>query len=300
MKTLVKITAVLLLPLCALQSSGQVSDKIKQLHDPNSKAVLVAAHRGDWRNAPENSLLAYQSAIDMGVDIIEIDLAKTKDGVIVIMHDQTIDRTTNGKGKPADYTYEELKMFHLKNGLGRVTRNTIPTLEEVMLLAKGKVLVNLDKSYKYYNEAFAILKRTGTLEQALFKTEVAYPEIKAQYPALLDSITFMAVVNIDQPAAKKVIQEYQKHLKPVAFELNFRADTSALLNKNSFITKNGSKIWYNSLWASLNAGHEDDLAVEDGNTKDSWDWLISHGATLIQTDRPAALLTYLRKRKLHK
>jgi len=50
----------------------------------------------------------------------------------------------------------------------------------------------------------------------------------------------------------------------------------------------------------LNAGHEDDLAVEDGNTKDSWDWLISHGATLLQTDRPAALLTYLRKRKLHK
>ena len=300
MKTLVKITAAVLLPLCALNSFGQVNDKIKQLHDPSSKNVLVAAHRGDWRNAPENSLLAYQSAIDMGVDIIEIDLAKTSDGVIVIMHDQTIDRTTNGKGKPSDYTYEELKKFHLKNGLGRLTRNTIPTLEEVMLLAKGKVLVNLDKSYKYYTEAFAILKKTGTLEQALFKTEVTYPEIKAQYPTLLDSITFMAVVDIDKPAAKQVIEEYQKNLKPVAFELNFRADTSALLTKNSFIPKNGSKIWYNSLWASLNAGHEDDLAVEDGNTKDSWDWLISHGATVLQTDRPAALLTYLRKRKLHK
>lgn len=300
MKTQFKITFGFLLTFSALTSYGQVNETIKQLHQPADKNILVAAHRGDWRNAPENSLLAYKLAIEMGVDIIEIDLGKTSDGIVVIMHDQTIDRTTDGKGKPSDYTYEQLKKFHLKNGLGRLTRNTIPTLEEVMLLAKGKVLVNLDKSYKYYNEAFEILKKTGTLSQALFKTEVTYPELKAQYPALLDSITFMAVVSLDQPKTKQIIEEYQQNIKPVAFELNFKTDTSALLTKNSFIIKNGSKIWYNSLWASLNAGHEDDLAVEDGNTKDSWDWLINHGATILQTDRPLALLEYLRNRKLHK
>jgi glycerophosphoryl diester phosphodiesterase len=300
MKKLVNISTVLLLSFCSIKSSGQVNEKIKQLHDPSSKNVLVAAHRGDWRNAPENSLQAYQLAINMGVDIIEIDLGKTSDGVIIIMHDQTIDRTTDGKGKPSDYTYAELKKFHLRNGLGRLTRNTIPTLEEVMILAKGKVLVNLDKSYSYYKEAFEILKKTGTLEQALFKTEVPYPEIKARYGALLNSITFMAVVDIDKPQAKQVIAEYQQHLKPVAFELNFRADTSSLLKQNQFIIKQGAKIWYNSLWASLNGGHEDDLAAEDGNTKDSWEWLISHGATILQTDRPEALLSYLRKRNLHK
>jgi glycerophosphoryl diester phosphodiesterase len=299
MKTLLKTSLICILPLCTISSYGQVAATIKQLHQPTAKNVLVAAHRGDWRNAPENSLLAYKLAIEMGVDIIEIDLARTSDGVVVIMHDQTIDRTTDGKGKPSDYTYEQLKKFHLKNGLGRLTRNTIPTLEEVMLMAKARVLVNLDKSYLYYNEAFEILKKTGTLPQALFKTEVSYPEIKAKYPALLDSITFMAVVNLDQPKAKQVIAEYQKNMKPVAFELNFKTDTSVILANNSFIVNNGSKIWYNSLWASLNAGHEDDLAVEDGNTKDSWDWLISHGATILQTDRPKELLNYLRKRKLH-
>ena len=300
MKLLFQLTSIFIIPLCALTTTAQVKETIKQLHDPASKKVMVVSHRGDWRNAPENSLEAYKLAIEMGVDMIETDLGKTSDGVIVIMHDGTIDRTTNGKGKPSDYTQAELRKFHLKNGLGRVTNHTIPTLEEVMLLAKGKVMVNLDKSIKYYNEAYQILKSTGTLEQALFKTELSYPELKELYPAILDSITFMAVVNLDKPGARKIIEEYQKAVKPVAFELNFGTDTSAILTDNSFIPAHGAKIWYNSLWASLNAGHEDDLAFDSGNTKDSWDWLISHGATILQTDRPLMMLNYLRKRSLHK
>lgn len=300
MKRSFKLISFLFLLSGTTASYAQVSQAIRQLHDPSAKNVLVAAHRGDWRNAPENSLEAYKLAIAMGVDIIEIDLNKTSDGVIVIMHDGTIDRTTNGKGKPSDYTFEEIRKFHLRNGLGRVTRNTIPTLEEVMTLAKGKVLVNLDKSYKYYNEAYAILQKTGTLDQAIFKTENTYQEVKDKYPEILNSLTFMAVVDLDKPGAKKIIDDYQKAIKPVAFELIFGKDTSAVLTKNSFIKEHGAKIWYNSLWASLNGGHEDDLAVEDGNTKDSWDWLISHGATILQTDRPEAMLKYLRKRGLHK
>ncbi|WP_158795564.1 glycerophosphodiester phosphodiesterase family protein [Pedobacter sp. L105] len=300
MKQLLKIAAVLLIPFCASNAHAQVNDIIKQMHDPSTKQVLVAAHRGDWRDAPENSLQAYQHAILMGVDMIEIDLHKTSDGVIVIMHDGTIDRTTDGKGKVSDYTYEQIEKFHLKNGLGRVTRNTIPTLEEVMLLAKGKVMVNLDKSLPYYQEAYEILKKTGTLKQALFKSESPYEEVKKRYPELIDSITYMAVVDLDKPDAKQVIEDYQKAIKPVAFEVIFKKDTSALLTNNQWINAHGSKIWINSLWASLNGGHEDDLAFEDNNTKDSWDWIINHGATVIQTDHPRELLAYLRKKHLHK
>ena len=78
---------------------------------------MVVSHRGDWRNAPENSLQAIQNCIDMGVDMVEVDLKKTKDGHLIVMHDQTIDRTTTGKGKPENYTLEELRRFRLKNGL---------------------------------------------------------------------------------------------------------------------------------------------------------------------------------------
>lgn len=263
--------------------------------------IQVTAHRGDWRNAPENSVRAFQYAAAMGVDIVELDLKKTKDGVVVIMHDETINRTTNGKGKPSDFTFEEIRKFGLRNGLGRVTNNQIPTLKEVMLALKGSgVKVNLDKSYDVYNEAYAVLKETGTIKQAIFKSDVTYAELKARYPQLIDSIIYMPVVSLDKPEAKQVIVDYLKNMKPYAFELNFTKDTSAVLKDNKFITKTGAKVWINSLWASLNAGHDDDTAVEDGNKKDSWDWIIAHGATIIQTDRPKLMIEYLKEKKLHK
>ncbi|HEK19195.1 glycerophosphodiester phosphodiesterase family protein [Mucilaginibacter sp. 44-25] len=265
------------------------------------KTVMVTAHRGDWRNAPENSLRAFENAAAMGVDMVELDLGKTRDSVLIIMHDQTIDRTTNGKGRPADYTLAELRKFGLKNGLGRVTRNHIPTFKEVMLALKGKpVMVNLDKSYPYYREAYAVLKETGTLKQAVFKAEVTYPMLHQRYGSLIDSITYMPVVNLDKADARANIKDYLQHMKPWAFELNFKSDTSSVLKDNKFITRTGARVWLNALWTSLNAGHEDDLAVEDGNTKDSWDWLINHGAAVIQTDRPKELLQYLRSKHLHK
>jgi glycerophosphoryl diester phosphodiesterase len=262
--------------------------------------VMVTAHRGDWRNAPENSLRAFEYAAAMGVDIVELDLNQTKDGVLVIMHDQTLDRTTNGKGKPSDYTLAEIRKFGLRNGLGRVTRNPVPTFKEVMLALKGKpVMVNLDKSYPYYREAYAVLKETGTLKQAIFKAEVTYPVLRDRYSTLIDSIVFMPIINLDKPEARAVIKEYLQNMKPWAFELNFKSDTSSILKDNRFITKMGSKVWLNSLWASLSAGHDDDLAVEEGNKKDSWEWLINHGATVLQTDRPKELLAYLKFRHLH-
>jgi glycerophosphoryl diester phosphodiesterase len=271
-------------------------------HATAQNKILVTAHRGDWRNAPENSLQGFEYAAAMGVDIVELDLKKTRDGEIVIMHDETIDRTTNGKGKPANYTLEEIKKFRLKNGLGRATAyNQVPTLKEVMLALKTiGVKVNLDKSYPYYNEAYAILNETGTLKQAIFKSELPYDSLKNRYPLLIDKITYMPVVDLDKPGAKKIIVDYLANMKPYAFELTFKRDTSSILTDHEFITKTGSKIWINSLWASLNGGHDDDLAVEQDDKKDSWDWIIAHGAAIIQTDRPLLLLEYLRKKNLHK
>lgn len=70
-----------------------LNEILSELSAPAKQSVLVVSHRGDWRNAPENSLQAFQNCIDMGVDMVELDLKKTKDGELILMHDNTLNRT---------------------------------------------------------------------------------------------------------------------------------------------------------------------------------------------------------------
>ena len=85
-------------------SGNRAAAIVAEIHNPRSKNVVVASHRGDWRNYPENSIAAIESVIGMGVDIMELDLKLTKDSVLVLCHDRTIDRTTSGKGRVCDIT----------------------------------------------------------------------------------------------------------------------------------------------------------------------------------------------------
>lgn len=282
------------LTVCAQRSKNLV----KELNDFKSKKVLVVSHRGDWRNAPENSLQAFKNCIDMGVDMIEIDLHKTKDGQLMLMHDNTINRTTDGKGKVSDYTLAELKKFHLRNGMGRVTFHQIPTLEEVLNLSKGKILINIDKGYDYFKDVYALLEKTGTTDQVVIKSGYDYAKVKADNGDVLNKVIYMPIVNLNKPDAEKMIDSY-KALKPVAIECCFSEVTPDVLRLLKKVNENGSKIWINSLWASLNAGHDDDRAVELNEPDETWGWILKQGAALIQTDRPQALINYLKKHKRH-
>ncbi|NML64349.1 glycerophosphodiester phosphodiesterase family protein [Hymenobacter sp. RP-2-7] len=274
---------------------------IRTLKDPKSKQVLVVAHRADWRHEPENSLRGIESAITLGVDMVEIDLKKSKDGVLILLHDQTLDRTTSGHGRPADYTWAELQQLTLKSAHGGPTRQRIPSFEQCMLAAKGRVMVNIDKGYDYFQEAYEVLVKTGTVDHAVIKSAYPYDKVKAEHGALLTSqLLYMPIVDLQKPEATAVLREYETKLRPVAYELNFPTDSALLHSAYQSIPATGSKIWYNSLWASLDAGHDDERSVEENRPADGWGWLLAHGATLLQTDRPAELLAYLRQRKLHR
>lgn len=108
-----------------VSSTKKVDALLKTLNTPMSKNVMVIAHRGDWRSAPENSIQAIKNVIEMGVDMVEIDIQKTKDGELVLMHDTKLDRTTTGKGKVSDYTLEEIKKMYLQRcGCTNITWNT--------------------------------------------------------------------------------------------------------------------------------------------------------------------------------
>ena len=149
------------------------------LHNFPENRVMVVAHRGNWREAPENSVWAIRKAIEAGADMAEIDIALTKDSVLILMHDRTIDRTTTGKGAPSDYTLAEIQQFYLRDGAGSATRMRVPTLEEVLKESKGKIFLNLDKGFNYIGLVYPLLEKYDMLDEVLFKgAPIMRPSIK--------------------------------------------------------------------------------------------------------------------------
>jgi glycerophosphoryl diester phosphodiesterase len=260
--------------------------------------VLVAAHRGDWRNYADNSMEGIESCIRMGVDIVEIDVAKTKNGQLILMHDRSVDRTTNGKGSVCDLTLEEIQKLNLKNGLGRVTQFRIPTFEKVMLTAKDKITVNVDKGDEYFDDVYSILEKTGTIEQAIIKSDKPYEQLREKYGENLDRMIFMPVINLKAGTAIDSIRVLLDKKYPF-YEICFQEENKELwVQIKENLRNTASSIWINSLWDSLCGGYSDDKALQ--NPDRTWGYLIDElGAGILQTDRPAQMLDYLRKRGLH-
>jgi len=122
----------------------------KALHEfyryKDGQMPVVQGHRGSIENGmPENCIETFEYVLSQMPAVFEIDPRLTKDSVIVVFHDATLERTSTGTGKVADHTYTELQQLRLKNAKGDVTYYRIPTLEEVLLWARGKTVLLLDK-----------------------------------------------------------------------------------------------------------------------------------------------------------
>ncbi len=302
---------IFIIIFCAYHSLGQ---SITENHKSGSKAmhileklkhasdnhVQVWAHRGAWRYAPENSLMAIQRCIDLGVDVIELDFRLTKDGHLVAMHDETVNRTTNGNGRVEDMTLEEIRTLRLRNGCGvRNSKQQVPTLEEVMNLVKGKIMVNLDKTEgKWIREAYEVLKQTGTVDHAIFKGNDDLGFMREKYGALMDSIIYMPKLWYENENVSAFTQEFENDLNPFAYEMLFDSQESEVFKMIPERKQAGDYFLAIALWNELCAGHTDELALLEGPDV-SWGWLVDQGANAIMTDRPEELLNYLRKKGLH-
>lgn len=296
-----KFIIVFLLTIFSMRAEAQVRLRVDtllaKLHESSDDYVLVVAHRGDWRNAPENSLFAIKNCIKMGVDMVEIDIRMTKDSVLILMHDATINRTTSGKGSVSAYTWKELQQFCLKDALGMTLEQHIPTLRDVMLLCKGKILVNVDKAADYMDKVQVVLQETETEKQVIYKGRKSYLDVKKQYGDLLDNIIYMPVVNENATDLNTFVDDFIEYYQPLAFEFSYRTEASPVFDQIQEVRKHGCRVWVNALWPKMNAGHNDERAVEGPDA--CWGWILRQGANIIQTDRPALLLDYLRSKNLH-
>jgi glycerophosphoryl diester phosphodiesterase len=147
----------------------------------NVKRPLIIAHRGYRAKYPENTLVAFQAAIDAGVDMIELDVLLTKDRKLVVIHDESLDRTTNGRGMVSDHTLSELKTFDAGSWFdARFKGERLPTLQEVLDLVKGQVFLNIEikgSAYEPHHPPDAVekqivdlVKRKNAVESVLISS----------------------------------------------------------------------------------------------------------------------------------
>jgi glycerophosphoryl diester phosphodiesterase len=154
---------------------------------PQTAGRQIIAHRGDSAHAPENTLSAFQSAVNASAGWLEMDVQRTKDGKLVVIHDATVDRTTDGSGKVADLTFDEIRSLNISNG------EHVPAFDEAIHLAKtsGVGLFPEAKSGGQdpglYAEMVAALQRGGYLQQTILQSfdHQGLEAIAKEYPELI-------------------------------------------------------------------------------------------------------------------
>ena len=302
-------------PAVAAASNGRAPSDFRRIHEefqkPDGKIVLVAAHRGlsgistgQWDKSPENSLSGVTRSISIGVDIMEVDVRRTNDGQLVLMHDTTVNRTTNGQGKVADLTLAEIKRLRLRCGAPRakvrpLSNEQVPTLEELMRLCKGKCMVNLDKAWGIVPECCDVLKKTGTLPQVIFVTSHDAARCKHELelldPKPIYKPTFVhgKAWNREALTGWNKAKVYVDAIHPKVFEFAFQSDEDAIVSPDTVkrVHGSGARVWTNTMWRPISGGHNDADSLTDPKT--GWGWMIDRGVNIIQTDEAEKLLEYL-------
>ncbi|PZR37493.1 glycerophosphodiester phosphodiesterase family protein [Caulobacter segnis] len=281
---------------------------LERLYDPRD-GVLVVAHRACHRAAPahgferpvaENSLAALERCVALGVDLVEIDVRRTRDGALVIMHDAKVDRTTLGKGRVADLTLAQVQALKLKDD----PDSAPPTLEAFLAAARGRVLVNLDLKGPYAAEAAAVARRVEATDWVLFKAKAA-----AGAPPLADLSPYQDLAFMPMIAAKSATTPSglaRITLRQASGTRQIPAvETVALRGRGFTAVRDAARaarirVWTNTLaakgWRGMLDQSDDRKALRHPDRV--WGRLIGEGASIVQTDHPAALLDYLERRGL--
>jgi glycerophosphoryl diester phosphodiesterase len=160
------------------------------------KTPMISFHRGggDIKGYPENCIESFAYAAEKLPVIIECDIDLTRDSVLVMMHDPTLDRTTTGTGKLIDKTYEETQQYRLEDNLGNATNFKVPTLEQVLRWGKDKVVYTLDvKKNVPFAKVVEMVRRTGATDYSVIITYSATQaaEVYRLDPNLMLSVTIL-------------------------------------------------------------------------------------------------------------
>jgi glycerophosphoryl diester phosphodiesterase len=297
--------AVLALASCAQQPkyATRVEKILAEMNDPESNYVMVISHRGDWRNYPENSIPAIESLIRIGGDMMELDVKMTSDSVLVLMHDKTVNRMTNGKGLVSSYTLDSLKQLRMRRAHNVTTDSVrVPTLREAFECCKDRILINVDHAQDYYKEIVELAEEMGMTGQVLMKGKKSIDQVAEDMAPYENNLLYMPIIDINKEKGQNLFYSYvERGIVPLAFEVCWQENGEDMDKCVEEIHKMGSKLWVNTFWPSVcgGFGNDDDAALDAENPADVYEQYLKMGATMIQTDRPEMLLKYLRSMGRH-
>lgn len=274
-------------PVNVSPSFNKVASIIKK--SPVGDYVMVMAHRGGFVSTPENSISAIQNSIDMGVDFVEMDVQLSKDGFLVIMHDNSINRTTNGTGLVSDYTLAELKQFKLLMPNGAVSNEFIPSLKEVLTYSKGKMHLFIDKSDDYLDLVYADMLATNTIDQCIMGGTWTFFEYKFKYPEIWDKINYIPRAGTGQ--SMNYIIGFEDGINPLGY-----FPSCDLISSNNEVYKKIKELnkW---IFSTTLVGSNCSEQTFAGDT--IWNWEILQGTDGIFTDKSNELIDYLKSNGLH-
>jgi glycerophosphoryl diester phosphodiesterase len=266
--------------------------------DPNRSCAIVA-HRGAWHGAPENSLASIEKAIAVGADIVEIDVRKSADGELFLMHDDTLNRMAGIDRDAETFTMAELQAIALREENGGADRaftdQRIPTLKQVFETIRGRIFADLDlKDRELFSEVAACAREMGVAASVDLKTTVMNAGdidwVRAQN---IEGVPFMAMTYFtadDIGERLAVLSE----IKPFMCELRFDRLETIASNQQLFRDANMA-IWFNTLNMAASGEWTDARALSEPDA--IWGVLMDAGVSTIQTDEPEALRAYIDTRK---
>ena len=289
----------------ALTSGVCAQGRLRDLREPQADGhIFVAAHRADWIYAPENSLQGLRNAIFFGADLIETDVRRTRDGHYIMMHDATVDRTTNGSGTIADMTLDEIRQLRLKTNWGQSTPFTVPTLDDFINEAKGRAYLYLDKAGidlpehsegTTVRELLDILRRHDALQEAVFVLNWPYEKARRIFGTALDSVVYCPVIEDRIPDLTDYVETYLRELHPAAFQFRMESLDTESYRLLPHVLASGSRAFIASTWPRHTAGHDDEASIFR-SPAEGWGWLVGQGFTIIETNYPKDLIHFLRNR----
>jgi glycerophosphoryl diester phosphodiesterase len=256
---------------------------------PKEDYVMVLAHRGGFLSTPENSISSIQNSINLGVDIVEFDVRITKDNKLVVMHDTSINRTTNGTGAVSDYTLEELKEFKLLLPNGTLSDENVPSLKEALLYSKDKMHMFLDKGHTYLDLIYQDLVDTETLNQTLVGGTLTWFQFTNQFSNLIGKINYIPRAGTGQ--SLDYINSFEDGVSPLGY-----FPSCDLISSNSDVFK---RIKETNTWIFTTTLKGSNCSEEMLNNETIWNWEITQGTDGIFTDKSEDLIKFLTSKGLH-